>query len=643
MTNAKEHLENELMSTQLKPNGYLRLFRFLNDAGRYDFAEQVLKTAAFSYPSHPEINKALQRVGTTLPQKPDKKVFCIGLSRTGTHSLSHALDKLGLEGCHWKGEGGRDILDWQEIEKYDYLSDTPIAFIFETLFYAYPDACFIYTTRDKADWLKSVQNHFKWTGDFARFKAIVFREEQTANKVINNPLWGIIHRNLYANANNWEEAFDNYDRRVKAFFSSKPEAKLLCLDVDMSDRQKWRSLSAFLDYGFVPLTPFPRKNIKLVEFEEKRELLDSAMNRDELLLSKLKPVFIKANPKDYVFAAKPKEQDLVLFEPKGSEGHYALARTHGIRKPVELLAVENGYMSFDFSRPYSYRYYIFNADGGYLEACSQGDMPFLREDYSTVDKNISFLGDRFTGFNVCHLLLDKLPRYFDFASIEAMDGYLLFSVNSYVERAASLLGIRLYELSQDKTFLTVKFKKLYLSSGSSYTFAHPGQNINANVKTLISCLKAAVANEPGPGLKRIYIDRQASASRRVINFSDVEAYLTSRGFAIVRLEELSFEEQVRLVADAEWVIGVHGAGLANIAFCNPGTKILEILPPLSATAAYYKIACGFDLNYQCLLAEDLEIVTPDYKTWKHDPKKYNRRNVFIDIAKLNQAIDRLMD
>jgi len=42
------------------------------------------------------------------------------------------------------------------------------------------------------------------------------------------------------------------------------------------------------------------------------------------------------------------------------------------------------------------------------------------------------------------------------------------------------------------------------------------------------------------------------------------------------LGTMSVLEQIELFSNADVVIGTHGAGLANILFCKPNTKVIEI-------------------------------------------------------------------
>ena len=59
----------------------------------------------------------------------------------------------------------------------------------------------------------------------------------------------------------------------------------------------------------------------------------------------------------------------------------------------------------------------------------------------------------------------------------------------------------------------------------------------------------------------------------------------------------TFQEQIDLFRTARLVFGPHGAGLANLVFCPPGTKFLEfpITPPV--LNHYAHLAMALDLEY----------------------------------------------
>ncbi len=87
--------------------------------------------------------------------------------------------------------------------------------------------------------------------------------------------------------------------------------------------------------------------------------------------------------------------------------------------------------------------------------------------------------------------------------------------------------------------------------------------------------------------RRVYLLRRGK--RGLLNAPEVEAELVRAGF-----EAFDPAGQTDLhvkLADVSHVIGVHGAALANLVFCRPGTRVLELLPS-DLRAPYYYSLCG---------------------------------------------------
>jgi capsular polysaccharide biosynthesis protein len=105
------------------------------------------------------------------------------------------------------------------------------------------------------------------------------------------------------------------------------------------------------------------------------------------------------------------------------------------------------------------------------------------------------------------------------------------------------------------------------------------------------------------GSRRIFLSRQDASARRMINESDLYGYLELLGFEKVEASKLSFREQVDLFADAEIVVGVHGAGLANLVFAPQGTAVFEIFPSKSELPFFSRIAQMRGLSYACVHGE----------------------------------------
>ena len=80
-------------------------------------------------------------------------------------------------------------------------------------------------------------------------------------------------------------------------------------------------------------------------------------------------------------------------------------------------------------------------------------------------------------------------------------------------------------------------------------------------------------------------------------------FLAKRGFESIAPENLSVMEQAQLLSEAEAVIAPHGAGLTNIVFCQPETKIIELLHHSAVNEMYWVISNAIGLDYSYLLTE----------------------------------------
>ncbi len=79
--------------------------------------------------------------------------------------------------------------------------------------------------------------------------------------------------------------------------------------------------------------------------------------------------------------------------------------------------------------------------------------------------------------------------------------------------------------------------------------------------------------------KKIFISRENDSNldlRRIVNSSEVESFLENMGFHIITLANHSFNEQISLFNNAKTIIGLHGAGFANMIFSKKKTNIIEI-------------------------------------------------------------------
>ena len=101
--------------------------------------------------------------------------------------------------------------------------------------------------------------------------------------------------------------------------------------------------------------------------------------------------------------------------------------------------------------------------------------------------------------------------------------------------------------------------------------------------------------------ERLYVSRSAARWRRVIDEEEVVECLRGEGFRPVYLEHLSFREQVDLFSRAEYVVGPHGSGLANLLFAPAGVRVVELFAPRCINSLFYGITVVVGQRYAYLV------------------------------------------
>lgn len=98
--------------------------------------------------------------------------------------------------------------------------------------------------------------------------------------------------------------------------------------------------------------------------------------------------------------------------------------------------------------------------------------------------------------------------------------------------------------------------------------------------------------------EKIYISRRDTTNRKILNEPLIEEMFKNRGYEVITLAGLSLSDQINYFAHAKKIVGAHGAGLTNICFSEPGTKLLEIQMPNYLNWCYRRLAAICGLDYQ---------------------------------------------
>ncbi|KAL6074079.1 Sulfotransferase family protein [Balamuthia mandrillaris] len=233
-----------------------------NDNNKYkDESQSPVQTAAcLSCAERLTIGKELGYYFDDLrgyPSKPSSRavnVFGLGLSKTGTTSLTAALKELGIRCWHTPMETTEDLLFMTTADKVSPLSvdivrrwdssravtDTPVPYYFEELLLMYPNAKFILTVRDAAAWWRSWKAHMERHPQPIQFSNVT--------RVLH---YGSRWPNEYSSI----KAFLRHNRLVQTII---PPEQLLVMDVAKGDG--YNKLCAFLsiaEHKCPPDSEFP--------------------------------------------------------------------------------------------------------------------------------------------------------------------------------------------------------------------------------------------------------------------------------------------------------------------------------------------------------------------------------------------------
>jgi capsular polysaccharide biosynthesis protein len=206
--------------------------------------------------------------------------------------------------------------------------------------------------------------------------------------------------------------------------------------------------------------------------------------------------------------------------------------------------------------------------------------------------------------NYGHFLIDGLTRFDVFSksglSLSEVD-YVFTSVPSPGLKALVwALGIPESKCIWGESGVAWKADRLL--------FCHyPGSYCQFAPEAPLFLQHALQAPAPKPG-KRIYIQR--NSRRKIVNESEILPALLAHGFEIYNYPGV-FEQQ-RAFSEAECVIGVHGADMANLAFCAPGTRVLEIVPTAHQFAFFTNLSGAAGLKHFHWVAPSLEEKVPGW-------------------------------
>ena len=183
-----------------------------------------------------------------------RKVFGLGLSKTGTSSLTEALNAPGVRSVHYPSDertyrelrAGRYRLS--VLEEFQGATDISVAPFYAQLDRAYPGSKFVLTVREPEAWLRSCETHWRlmmsWWHNFPQFKKF--------HEFVGACAYGTVgfsrERFLFV--------YETHARNVREYFKDRPRDLLV---MDICGGEGWERLCPFLG-SETPAAPFPHAN-----------------------------------------------------------------------------------------------------------------------------------------------------------------------------------------------------------------------------------------------------------------------------------------------------------------------------------------------------------------------------------------------
>jgi hypothetical protein len=250
-----------------------------------------------------------------------------------------------------------------------------------------------------------------------------------------------------------------------------------------------------------------------------------------------------------------------------------------------------------------------------------------------VDEPSIVLSSYYGVSNYSHILLDPVPRllfiknnYPEYSSCQII---IDAQAPSIVERVLEIVapGQRTKRLSDSRKHCLKR--AVFCSS-----LAHPAHHADPFIIHFFRSLSSIYSWKSADLFSAIFIDRP-KGRRGAHNAAELDCLLVKYGIQRVDLSSMSFPEQIQLFRAAKLIIGAHGAGLANIVFCPPTAKIIEVFPANYGIPSFGLLAQGLGLDYYA---------TADYRHGDNvkpsDPTK-KFEDVCFPVLALDQLIAKL--
>ena len=211
--------------------------------------------------------------------------------------------------------------------------------------------------------------------------------------------------------------------------------------------------------------------------------------------------------------------------------------------------------------------------------------------------------------NYFHWLYDVLPRFhliFKKHNVKKINYFLVPNYKKPFQiETLKILGIHKKQIIESNIYRHFICNQI-ITTDHPYRFSNNSKKDVENIPIWITKWlrkKFLKKSKKKIKYKKIYIARKIyeinKLTRSITNENEIKNFLKKRGFKILYLENYSFSDQVSIFNNAKIIIGLHGAGFANLAFCKRSTLIIELMSK-TTNNQIKNLAKQNKLNYFCI-------------------------------------------
>lgn len=227
-------------------------------------------------------------------------------------------------------------------------------------------------------------------------------------------------------------------------------------------------------------------------------------------------------------------------------------------------------------------------------------------------------------------LLNFLPRLLALPSYDKAAVIIGDDTSSFHWDTLALLGIKRKSIHRLRKSRAVKADMIVAFSDNSRT---PGELVRIRLGAIQSLrrhflpvVRSERRDRRSEPPSKLFVASPRDAKFALVNEDALMSELSQLGFVRIDLGRLTVKQQIAAFAQASHVIGLHGDGLANIAFASVGTRVLEIFPAKEGSQINYFVAAQQGLLYGTYVGTDVAREHAEGPTLVHvDPAVFVQR------------------